>query len=81
MKSKENLIIAEDGSIDFNEFNKLNESAQMELLATFNTEQRMAYYMQNTISEEECFAPVMEYIDELEKEEIKLEKKNALLHS
>ena len=81
MKSKENLIIAEDGSIDFNEFNKLNESAQMELLATFNTEQMMSYYMQNTISEEECFAPVMEYIDELEKEEIKLEKKNASLHS
>ena len=53
----------------------------MELLATFNTEQMMSYYMQNTISEEECFAPVMEYIDELEKEEIKLEKKNASLHS
>lgn len=69
MISKEKMIIAEDGSINFSEFNKLNESAQMDLMATWNKEQVMSYYMQNTISEEECFAPVMELIDELEKRE------------
>lgn len=69
MISKEKMIIAEDGSINFSEFNKLNESAQMDLMATWNKEQVMSYYMQNTISEEECFAPIMELIDELEKRE------------
>lgn len=69
MISKEKMIIAEDGSINFSEFNKLNESAQMDLMATWNKEQVMSYYMQNTISEKECFAPVMELIDELEKRE------------
>lgn len=69
MISKEKMIVAEDGSINFSEFNKLNESAQMDLMATWNKEQVMSYYMQNTISEEECFAPIMELIDELEKRE------------
>lgn len=59
----------DDGSIDFDKFNLLTESEQLEEMATWNQEQIMAYYMQNTISEEECFAPVLELIDEIEKEE------------
>lgn len=59
----------DDGSIDFDKFNLLTESEQLEEMATWNQEQIMAYYMQNTISEEECFAPVLELIAEIEKEE------------
>ena len=59
----------DDGSIDFDKFNLLTESEQLEEMATWNQEQIMAYYMQNTISEEECFAPVLELINEIEKEE------------
>ena len=36
-------------------------------MSTWNQEQIMSYYMQNSISEEECFAPVLELIDNLEK--------------
>ena len=62
-------ILNEDGSIDFDKFNLLNESEQLEEMATWNQEQIMAYYMQNTISEEECFAPVLELISQIEKEQ------------
>lgn len=59
--------INEDGSIDLTNFNLLNESEQVSVMSTWNQEQIMSYYMQNSISEEECFAPVLELIDDLEK--------------
>lgn len=61
------LYINEDGSIDLTNFNLLNESEQVSVMSTWNQEQIMSYYMQNSISEEECFAPVLELIDDLEK--------------
>ena len=45
----------------------INESEQVSVMSTWNQEQIMSYYMQNSISEEECFAPVLELIDDLEK--------------
>lgn len=59
--------INEDESIDLTNFNLLNESEQVSVMSTWNQEQIMSYYMQNSISEEECFAPVLELIDDLEK--------------
>ena len=58
--------INEDGSIGLTNFNLLNESEQVSVMSTWNQEQIMSYYMQNSISEEECFAPVLELIDDLE---------------
>ena len=59
--------INKDGTIDLTNFNLLNESEQVSVMSTWNQEQIMSYYMQNSISEEECFAPVLELIDDLEK--------------
>ena len=59
--------INEDGTIDLTSFNLLNESEQVSVMSTWNQEQIMSYYMQNSISEEECFAPALELIDDLEK--------------
>lgn len=59
--------INKDGTIDLTNFNLLNESEQVLVMSTWNQEQIMSYYMQNSISEEECFAPVLELIDDLEK--------------
>ncbi len=59
------LIILEDGSIDFNKFHQLNESEKIKLMSIWNQEQIMSYYMQNTISEEECFAPILKLINGL----------------
>ena len=59
--------INKDGTIDLTNFNLLNESEQVSVMSTWNQEQIMSYYMQNSISEEECFAPVLELIDGLEK--------------
>lgn len=67
MNKKE--FITEDGIIDFEKFNLLNESEQKTVMMTWTSQQWLEYRMQNTISEEECFAPVMELIDELEKRE------------
>ena len=60
----EKMILNEDGSIDFEKFNQLNESKQMQLMEKWTPQQWMEYRMQNTISEEECFAPVFELIKE-----------------
>lgn len=62
----EKMILNEDGSIDFEKFNQLNESKQMQLMEKWTPQQWMEYRMQNTISEEECFAPVFELIKEIE---------------
>ena len=62
----EKMILNEDGSIDFEKFNQLNESNQMQLMEKWTPQQWMEYRMQNTISEEECFAPVFELIKEIE---------------
>ena len=37
------------------------------LMSTWNQEQIMSYYIRNTISEEECFEPIFELINTMEK--------------
>ena len=61
------MLLNEDGSINFTNFNLLNESEQVAAMSTWNQEQIMSYYMQNSISEDECFTPVLELINDLEK--------------
>ena len=59
-------ILNEDGTINFEKFNQLDESKQIQLMEKWTPQQWMEYCMQNTISEEECFAPVFELIKEIE---------------
>ncbi|MBQ6624310.1 MAG: hypothetical protein IIX39_00635 [Clostridia bacterium] len=59
-------FLNEDGSFDFENFNQLNESKQIQLMETWTPQQWLEYRMQNTISEEECFTPIFELINELE---------------
>ena len=66
MENKKRFL-NEDGSINFTNFNLLNESEQVAAMSTWDQEQIMSYYMQNTISEEECFTPVLELINHFDK--------------
>lgn len=59
-------ILKEDGSIDFKKFELLTESEQISYMERWTPQQKMEYLMQNTISEEECFAPIFKLIDEIE---------------
>lgn len=61
-------VLKED-VINFEEFNLLSESEQISKMENWTSQQWFDYGMQNTISEEECFAPVLELINKLEKEE------------
>lgn len=56
-------IINEDGSINFESFNMLNESEQISYMEKWTPQQWRAYRMQNTISEEECFGPLLNKLD------------------
>lgn len=62
-------ILKEDGSIDFKKFELLTESEQISYTKSWTPLQWKDYRMQNTISDEECFAPVLKLIDELERQE------------
>ena len=59
-------VLKED-VINFEEFNLLSESEQISKMENWTSQQWFDYGMQNTISEEECFAPVLELINKLEK--------------
>lgn len=59
-------FIKKDGSINFDRFALLNESEQISYMENWTPQQWRAYRMQNTISEEECFGPVLKLIDEIE---------------
>ena len=63
------MIYNRDGTINFEKFNRLSEAEQVKHMECWTPQQRMKYLMQNTISEEECFAPVFELIKEIEEEE------------
>ena len=63
-----NNILNEDGSIDFHKFDLLTESEKISYMERWTPQQWMSYRMQNTISEEECFAPIFKLIDEIEQE-------------
>lgn len=56
-------IINEDGSMNFEAFNQLNESEQISYMEKWTEEQKMTFLMQNTISEEECFEPLLNKLD------------------
>ena len=64
----ENLY-KEDGSMDFERFDILSESEQVDLMERWTPRQRMQYLMRNTISEEECFGPIFQLINEIEASE------------
>ena len=49
--------------------NLLNESEKAVIISRWSAQQQFEYLMQNTISEEDCFAPVFELIKEIEEEE------------
>ena len=65
MTEKEyNLLLEEIENADFSRFEKLDESKQIKIMETWNEKQWIKYRMQNTISEEECFSPVLKHIQE-----------------
>ena len=57
-----NLLLEEIDRGDFTRFNNLDEIKQGKIMKTWSEEQLIKYYMQNTISEEECFGPVLKII-------------------
>lgn len=63
------MIYNSDGTINFEKFNRLSEAEQAKLIEHWTPQQQMEYLMQNTITEEECFGPVFELIEEIEAEE------------
>ena len=63
------MIYNRDGTINFEKFNRLSEAEQAKLIEHWTPQQQMEYLMQNTITEEECFGPVFELIEEIETEE------------
>lgn len=62
----EKMILNEDESIRFEKINLLNESEKAVIISRWSAQQQFEYLMQNTISEEDCFAPVFELIKEIE---------------
>jgi hypothetical protein len=63
------MIYNRDGTINFEKFNRLSEDQQVKFMEHWTPQQQMEYLMQNTITEEECFGPVFELIEEIEAEE------------
>ena len=63
------MIYNSDGTINFEKFNRLSEDQQVKCMKHWTPQQWMEYRMQNTITEEECFGPVFELIEEIEAEE------------
>ena len=57
-----NLLLEEIDRGDFTRFNNLDEIKQGEIMKSWNEDKLMKYYMQNTISERECFEPVIKII-------------------
>ena len=62
----EKMILNEDESIRFEKINLLNEYEKAVIISRWSAQQQFEYLMQNTISEEDCFAPVFELIKEIE---------------
>ena len=60
---KQKTYINEDGAMDFNKFNLLTEAEQINEMEFWTPQQWIAYRMQNTISEEECFGPILAKIE------------------
>lgn len=58
------LLLEEIENGDFSRFEKLSEPQQIKLMATWDESQWDKYCMQNTISEEECFGPILKQIEE-----------------
>lgn len=66
----EKKFLKEDESIDFDKFNLLTESEQLSYMERWTLQRWLAYRLQNTISDEECFAPIFKLIDEIEEGKI-----------
>lgn len=59
-----NLLLEEIDRGDFQRFEKLDEPKKVKIMETWDDKQWIKYCMQNTISEEECFGPVLKKIEE-----------------
>lgn len=59
-----NLLLEEIDRGDFQRFEKLDEPKKVKIMETWDDKQWIKYRMQNTISEEECFGPVLKKIEE-----------------
>ena len=55
--------INEDGAMDFDKFNLLSEEEQLDEMEHWTKKQWIDYRMQDTITEEDCFGPVLELIN------------------
>lgn len=49
---------------DFKNFNNLEEEQQIEVMKSWNQDMWIKYCMQNTVSEDDVFDPIMRLIDE-----------------
>lgn len=59
-----NLLLEEIDKGDFKRFENLSEPQQNKIMKTWNRQQWIKYRMQNTISDEECFGPVLKHIED-----------------
>ena len=57
-----NLLLEEIDRGDFQRFEKLDEPKKVKIMETWDDKQWIKYRMQNTISERECFEPVIKII-------------------
>lgn len=58
-----NKIFEEVQKGDFSNFNRLNEKQQVEIMKNWNSVQWIKYRMQNTVSEEDVFNPILKLIE------------------
>lgn len=49
---------------DFTNFNMLNENQQIEIMKNWNQKQWIKFRMQNTVSEEEVFEPIIKLMED-----------------
>lgn len=56
-------IFEEVSNGNFTNFNKLNEAQQIDSMKTWNQEMWIKYCMQNTVSENDVFDPIIKLIE------------------
>lgn len=58
-----NRIFEEIQNGDFSNFNRLNENQQVEIMKNWNRDQWIKFRMQNSVSEEDVFNPIIKLIE------------------
>lgn len=59
-----NDILEEIQKGEFSNFNMLNENQQIEIMKSWNHDMWIKFRMQNTVSEEEVFDPILKLIEQ-----------------